>query len=561
VAEDRIIPICKAVFSTLLLALALATPAHAKRSDERTAMGDYVRARAADASGAMADAAQAYSAVMTARPADPQIAARAYRQAMLAGDMPLAIRSARVLDAAGSLAADGRLLLMADAVERRRWADAAAILDRLDADESFDFLTPILRAWIALGAGETDPATLLAGPFTSALTTGFAGEHRALLMLATGRVDEGISTAQSVGGTNSARGQDFRLAAAARLLALDRRDAALSLLTGKEPAIQRARGLVEAGRAPGRAITTPALGIAHLLVRLAADINRDQPSPLALSLGRITTFLDPKNDHGWFLTAQMLASAGYGAAAVPLLERIDPDSPYGTAAADARVALLVQDGKDEKALAAALAAREKPDARLADLVRVGDLYASLKRYREAADAYDRAIAFADGNPDATQAPWTLWLVKGGALEQAGDWDAALPALEKAAELAPEQPLVLNYLGYAKLERREDIARATDLIARASALRPDDAAITDSLGWAYYIGGDVQKAIRTLERAVEAEPADATINEHLGDAYWTAGRRYEARYAWRAAAIHAEDEVAARLATKLDTGLTPEVAAP
>jgi Flp pilus assembly protein TadD len=93
------------------------------------------------------------------------------------------------------------------------------------------------------------------------------------------------------------------------------------------------------------------------------------------------------------------------------------------------------------------------------------------------------------------------------------------------------------------------------------LRPDDPAITDSLGWVYYLRGDVPKAIETLERAVAGEPSEPTINEHLGDAYWTAGRRYEARYAWQAALVYADKEDASRISRKLDTGLTPEVAAP
>ena len=112
-----------------------------------------------------------------------------------------------------------------------------------------------------------------------------------------------------------------------------------------------------------------------------------------------------------------------------------------------------------------------------------------------------------------------------------------------------------------MERRENLAEAEKLIERASALQPDDAAITDSLGWTYFLRGDVPKAIATLERAVAGQPAEPTINEHLGDAYWTAGRRYEARYAWRAALVYADDKVAARLRTKLDGGLSAESAAP
>ena len=116
---------------------------------------------------------------------------------------------------------------------------------------------------------------------------------------------------------------------------------------------------------------------------------------------------------------------------------------------------------------------------------------------------------------------------------------------------------MNLLGYALLERREKIAEATALISRAAELQPDDAAITDSLGWAQYLAGDFDKAVATLERAAMADENEPTIREHLGDAYWRAGQRVAARYAWRAAQLLAEDAAVPRLADKVDIGLTDQ----
>ena len=127
-------------------------------------------------------------------------------------------------------------------------------------------------------------------------------------------------------------------------------------------------------------------------------------------------------------------------------------------------------------------------------------------------------------------------------------------------MAPQQPAVLNYLGYAQLERRENVAEALRLVAEAHRLAPENASITDSLGWAYYLTGDLPRAIELLETAARGEPADSTINEHLGDAYYRAGRRIEARFAWKAALVYAEGAEAERLRAKIDTGLTPQLAA-
>jgi Flp pilus assembly protein TadD len=116
------------------------------------------------------------------------------------------------------------------------------------------------------------------------------------------------------------------------------------------------------------------------------------------------------------------------------------------------------------------------------------------------------------------------------------------------------------LGYALLERRQSIDEAKQLIARASASRPDDAAITDSLGWAYYLSGDFERAVSTLETAALADENEPTIREHLGDAYWRNGQRVAARYAWQAALLLAEGEAAARLIEKADFGLTDKTEA-
>ena len=142
-----------------------------------------------------------------------------------------------------------------------------------------------------------------------------------------------------------------------------------------------------------------------------------------------------------------------------------------------------------------------------------------------------------------------------------DWPAAKAALLRAYALAPHEPVVLNQVGYAFVERREELPRAAAMIAEASRQRPDDAAITDSFGWVQYLQGKPDAAVPLLERAVLASGGEAAINEHLGDAYWRNGRQYEARYAWRAALLTAEDKDRARLTGKLDNGLAPASAAP
>ena len=136
-------------------------------------------------------------------------------------------------------------------------------------------------------------------------------------------------------------------------------------------------------------------------------------------------------------------------------------------------------------------------------------------------------------------PGPAWLQCGGGLDQAGGRAEADAALARAVALGPDEPLALNYLGYARIERGEDVAGSLALLERASKLAPDDASVTDSLGWGYHKAGQTARALPLVEQAAMAEPANSEITDHLGDSYWGLGRHYERRYACLAVAFTAD----------------------
>ncbi|MBU3079013.1 tetratricopeptide repeat protein [Sphingomonas quercus] len=538
----------------LALALIAAPAAAVDRAPDRTAATDYVLARAADANGDLNRAAAGYAAAYALTP-DARLGSRVYRQAVSAGDFRAALAAARNLQAADALPSDGRLLLIAEAVQRRDWARARAALAAMPDGDVFGFLTPIIQAWISFGEGK-DPMPLLVPGKGGAIALPYIAEHRALLLIAGGRMAEGISQLATMSATRGGREVRLRLAAAAALdpSKPDERTRALAVLQGDDALFVEARAIVSAGRRLPGAIRTPAAGMGELLTRVAADLNRDRVTPVALSLARIATFLDPDNAESWLVTTTLLAGVGLNDLALDALGRVAADDPFATAARDLRLRLLVREDRAEEALGLARAAATAKGAGAAEWTRVGDILNQLDKPADAADAYGKAIALSEANPDpAGSGLAVLWLLRGGALERAGDWAAARPALEKAVAMAPDSAAALNYLGYARLERGEDIAGAAQLIEKANRLAPDDPAITDSLGWAYYRLGRLPQAISTLEKAVAGEPGDADINDHLGDAYWAAGRRFEARYAWRAASVYASDDKKGRLLAKIENG--------
>ena len=191
--------------------------------------------------------------------------------------------------------------------------------------------------------------------------------------------------------------------------------------------------------------------------------------------------------------------------------------------------------------------RDYPDSSLPD-IELGDLLRVKKRFAESVAAYDRVIG---RMRQPSPSDWIIFYDRGIGYERTGQWTRAEADFNHALELSPDQPSVLNYLGYAWADMGRNLDRARDMIQRAAARRPNDGAITDSLGWVLFRQGNVAEATKMLERAVGLEPEDPTITEHLGDAYWATGRKIEAQYQWRRAlTLNPAPEDAAKLEAKI-----------
>lgn len=539
--------ICSALTLALLAGSAMA------RMPERSALLAYIQARSAAAAGESETALSAYAAALRTEPGNDLIAARAYREAVASGDRALALAAAHQLEQLNKLPADANLLLIGSHLQARDIAGAQAILAKLEAEKQFEQLLPVIRSWVGIAARNPLAPEFINGASSNGLGASMTVEQRAFASLVAGRKIEGLSLIKS-STQGDGRSAVTRMVGAATLQKLGDPISARQLIEGPDPGFVLARRLLEEKRPIGGAIDTPVKGLAFFYARLASDMARNRVDFFAMTLGRYARFLDPDSPLIALTEAQGLAANDDDQEALKALNTIDPSGPYASIADDSRISLLQRLGQSDEAARIARATASNA----ADYVRLGDVLNQQGKYRDAAAAYDQALA---ASP-APRAPddWGIWLLKGNVLVQAGDWPAGEAALRKALSLAPDQPSILNLLGYALLERRQSIDEAKQLIARAAELKPEDAAITDSLGWAYYLSGDFERAVSTLETAALADENEPTIREHLGDAYWRNGQRFAARYAWQAALLLAEGEAAIRLAEKADFGLTDKTEA-
>jgi tetratricopeptide (TPR) repeat protein len=542
------------------IALMLGASPAAARLAVSDAARTYIQARAAAMSGDHARAAQLLASLAEAQPDQADIARKALSEAIGAGDMRLALSLARAVPAA-KLPVDARLLLATEEIRRRHPERATPWLSPSGDNGDLTFLQPLINAWTAADRHDQQQA-LAAFDQVSArsLLAPVEAEERAFILIRFRRTAEAEPLARQAVGRAGVRDARLRLAFADAFLAAGDRERALMIVDGMGAGETAARQRIAAGRNGGQAIDSLPKALSEVLSAFATDLLRLQPASPPIGLVQVARYANPQNSSATTLLALLLAGQSRSNEALALLRAVPASDPLMPQVRDVEVRILRDAKKFNEAYQIAAAAAASPTADLGDFSRFGDVLESMKRHNEAADAYGRAIALAQAQKLDGQL-WSLLLLRASALEEANRWPEARAALQQALTLAPDQPLLLNFLGYAKLEHGEDVDAAEAMIRKASDLAPDEASITDSLGWAQFKRGKVGEAIVTLQRAAEKDPVQAEIQEHLGDALYRSGRRYEARFAWSASLITAEDEAAARVKAKLTSGLTTANAAP
>lgn len=538
----------------------------------------YVQGRLAMANDDYAAATTLFSTALKGE-RDEMLTRRSLDVAMLSGDTAAAVRLANQIalpekSDPSTAIADSIVALIraAGAAAARDWRayDAArtAFAAPGRGGESGQVLGVLLDAWGKAARGDIDGALALADPGTSrGVGASYLQEHRAHILAYAKRWPEAAEAYARMVNAEGASVSRLRLGAAGAALEAapgDRKafeQATLILGNGpsRDPLLIDARARLSAdpkisGRKLGDLVSSPQQGVALLFTRLSADLARERAMGASINFARLGTIADPKLPDAWLLASDTLARAEKYPQALEALAPIPRSGGWPALVEARRAGILIASGREDEARRILTGFASRPDASAEDWSRLADLERRQSRYPEAVVAYDRAIVRLGDSPPPQVLAQLLFL-RGSVQEIAKNWPLAEPDLRRAVELAPQNAVYLNYLGYSLLDRGLRLDEARDLIARAYAISPDNGAIIDSMGWAEFRTGNTAEAVRLLEKARLAEPADPTIADHLGDALWAAGRRIEARHAWAsAAALSPEPKLADLIQRKLDYGL-------
>ena len=310
---------------------------------------------------------------------------------------------------------------------------------------------------------------------------------------------------------------------------------------------------IAANQKPEGMIRSPADGAAEALFGIAASLTDAQSAEVSILYLRMALYLRSDLGLAQVLLADRFETLRKYDSAIAIYRSIEPSSPYWRMAQVQASLDLQRLGNNDDAIAGLkkLVVADPNDSE--SWVALGDTYRASEKFAESVDAYNHAEKVI-GKP--SRRDWPMFYARAMAKEKLKRLDDSEADIQTALKLSPEQPELLNYLGYSWVDRGRNIPTALTMLEKARALRPYDGYIVDSVGWAYFQLGRYDDAAKTLEAAVLLVPGDPTINDHLGDALWRAGRRIEARFQWNHALTFSEkDDDKTAITAKLKNGLS------
>ena len=525
--------------------------------------GNYLSALIAGADHDTTAAATFFREALRFDPKNAQLIERAFVAALSNGNMLDAFTLADRLVARDPNNGLAHLALGVKQMHAHNWSAARAQFAKGGPAQSRDITATLLSAWSWAGAGDEKKALETCDRLRDDNFAVFRDFHAAMIADMMGDKAEAGKRfgAAYAGDKNTLRLVD---AYGRYLSRKGDKDGALKAYADfdnvlpNHPIINAAVADLKAGKTLEPLVKTADQGGAEVLYGLGSAGGRQGDEIAAMVYLRLSLYLAPKNALTQITLADIYDRLHQNEEAIAVYEGV-PDTSVLRTTADIQIAQLL-DNLGKKADSAEYLRHivsDHPDDEDA-LLALGNAQRNDKKYADAVATYTKALA-ATKKPEKVE--WPIYYFRGISLERDKQWDKAVADFRKALELYPDQPLVLNYLGYSWVDRGQNLDEAFKMLHKAVELRPSDGYVVDSLGWAYFKLGKYDEAVKELERAIDLKPGDPTINDHLGDAYWRVGRKLDAHFQWNHARdLGPEPDDKVKILAKIEHGL-PDVKEP
>ncbi len=568
-----------AIAAVALMALAAPLPAAAQTPDHPagnaaqfpaphelkmlTTSGSYLAARHASVERDAASAATFYRSALRSDPKNNELLDRAFISSLADGDIDEAVRLADRILAVDKTNRVARLVIGMRDLKQKKYTSAQANINQSIRGPITDLVATLLSGWASFGAGDAKGAVAnidkLAGPEWYPI---FKDLHSAMILELAGKEKEAgvrLERAYKLEDSMLRVSDDY-----ARWLSRNKDAASAEAVYDafekklpRHPLVQDALRDVKAGKKLPPLVESPQAGGAEALYGIGSSLTRRGGEDLALVYLQLALYLVPNHPMALLSLADLYESVKKPAMAIKVYERMPASSPLKRNSQIQLAIDLDTVDRTEEAIKILKGVTADNPKDIEAAMALGNIERGRKKFVDCVGTYSQGI---DLLPKANdKSSWIYYYYRGICEERSKQWNKAEADMRKALEMQPEQPHVLNYLGYSWIDQGINLEEGMKLIKRAVEQRPDDGYIVDSLGWAYYRTGNYENAVKNLERAIDLKPEDPTINDHLGDAYWRVGRTLEAKFQWaHARDLKPEPEDLPKIEAKIEHGLPDDV---
>ena len=517
--------------------------------DEKQAVGfgSYLSGRFARAHG---DASSALRYLQDAHAQEPgnMVIAAQLRDALLhEGRVEEAVVVAKSMHATDAKEPFADLLLALQALKKQDYKTASDALSNTGDDAGSQLWLPLVAGWADVGAGQLKkPMNVEALTANVSHVETIVNYHLGLINAAAGFTDAAaVNFAHAVDNPENPPGRV--MSAILRFNAEHHSPKALAshiaAYTKKHPQPVNVENEIS--------ITAPADGAAEVLFTMASVMMTGEMADDAVVYLQLALYVKPDFPVASLLLGEAYTQLGAFEKSNQAYAKVPPGNEFYAKVQERMASSLDHMGRTADALDLLDKMAASSPERINALMAKGDLLRQHKRFEEAGNIYTQILP----QLSKPSSQWLVYFARGVCYERQGKWTEAEADLQKALEMNPDQPEVLNYLAYGWLERGQNVSQARVMLEKAVRARPNDPEILDSVGWALYLSGNYKEAAGYIEKALDMLPADAEVNEHLGDVYWRVGRRTEARFQWERALIYKpEPKVAEAINKKLKEGL-------
>jgi tetratricopeptide (TPR) repeat protein len=524
-----------------------------------TMSGSYLAARHASVERDASSAAAFYRSALRTDPKNNELMDRAFISSLADGDIDEAVKLAdRILtiDKSNRVA---RLVIGVRDLKQKKYPAAQLNINQSIRGPITDLVATLLSGWASYGAGDAKVAIAnidkLTGPEWYPL---FKDLHAGMILELSGKEkDAGVrlERAHKLDETMLRVADDY-----ARWLSRNKDEAAATAVyeafdkkLPRHPLVLEGLREAKAGKKMTPLVDSPQTGAAEALYGIGATLTRRGGEDLALVYLQLALYLNPNHSLALLSLADLYESVKKPAMAIKVYERMPASSPLKRNAQIQLATNLDAADRSDEAIKILKAVTTEDSKDIEAIMALGNIERGRKKFADCVGTYSQGI---DALPDANEKTnWIYYYYRGICEERSKQWSKAEADMRKALDLQPEQPHVLNYLGYSWIDQGINLDEGMKMIKRAVDQRPDDGYIVDSLGWAYYRIGSFEDAVKNLERAIDLKPEDPTINDHLGDAYWRIGRTLEAKFQWaHARDLKPEPDELPKIDAKIENGL-------